>query len=107
MSKHEEGPAYAAIYAESFNEALLMLPDSVYERVEHTIGLLEEFPKLGHPYRPEYEASPPPVDCMQMFVDKTRCALYYMIEEKTRELIFFYLGDTRQNPLTLFGDIAF
>lgn len=105
MSDLEERPRYTAVYAKSFNDMLLMLSDSAYERVEHVIDLLEEFPEIGHPYRPEYDASLPPVDCMQMLVDKTHCTLYYMIEERSRELIFFYLGDTRQNPLTIFDDI--
>lgn len=105
MSNREEDPSYSSVYAESFNDALLALPDAMYARVEHVVDLLESFPHLGRSYDPVYEAALPPIECMQMFVDETHCVLYYMIAERDKQLIFFYLGDTRQNPLTMFSDV--
>ncbi|WP_165063122.1 hypothetical protein [Adlercreutzia sp. ZJ154] len=105
MSNFKEQPSYSSIYAKSFNDALLVLPDVIYERIEHVVDLLENFPNLGRPYNPDYDAALPPIDCMQMFVNKTHCVLYYTIDERNKELVFFYLGDTRQNPLTIFDDI--
>ena len=100
-------PRFVAVYSESFNDTLIRLPDAIYDRIEDTIDLLEEFPFIGHPYRPQYEAKLPPVDCMQTFVDGTYCALYYVIDEDNLRLKFFYLGDTRQNPLTMFQELSF
>ncbi|WP_172135433.1 hypothetical protein [Adlercreutzia sp. ZJ473] len=105
MSDAEERPSYSAVYAKSFNDALLALPDNAYARIEHIVDLLENFPYLGRPYNPTYDAALPPIECMQMLVSKTRYALYYMIDEKAKEIIFFYLGDTRQDPLTMFSDV--
>lgn len=103
----DERPKYTAIYGKSFNDELIRLPDATYNRVEHMIDLLESFPHIGHLYRPLYEAKLPPIDCMQAFVDRTYCALYYVIDEDRLELKFFYLGDTRQNPVTMFQDLDF
>ena len=100
----EELP-YEAVYLERFDQALSLLPNRVYDRVEDVISLLLYMPTLGRPYVPKYSSPKNPAQWMMKYVDQTHCILFYTVDEITRTLTFFYLSDTRQDPATLFGDL--
>ena len=54
---------YRALYARQFHEQLMELPDSAYDKVEHSIDVLVDNPGLLRDYDPPYDAATPPVDC--------------------------------------------
>jgi hypothetical protein len=43
--------AYEVLYARQFHEQLMVLPDSVYERVEHSVDVVADNPGLLRVYR--------------------------------------------------------
>lgn len=96
------GAGYSSRYSRHFQEQLLALPGKVYDRVSHTISLLEVMPGLGRPYEPEYEADLPPVSCQYMHVSNTTKCLYFTVDEEEKALSFFHLGDARQDPRMMF-----
>ena len=54
--------AYQALYARQFHEQLMELPESVYEKIEHSVDILLDNPGLLRNYDPPYEAATPPVE---------------------------------------------
>ena len=54
--------AYQALYARQFHEQLMELPESVYEKIEHSADILLDNPGLLRDYDPPYEATIPPVE---------------------------------------------
>ena len=86
---------YQAFYARQFHEQLMELPDSVYDKVEHSIDMLVDNPGLLRDYDPPYEAATPPVDCKWHYVPSTYKVLYLTVDEATLQMRFLFLGDTR------------
>ena len=78
------------------------LPDSVYGKIEHSIGVLADNPGLSRDYDPSYEAARPPVDCKWHFVSGTFKVIYFIVDEHAEQLRFLFIGDTREDPLHRF-----
>lgn len=93
---------YQALYARQFHEQLMELPDSVYDKVEHSIDVLLNNPGLLRDYDPPYEASLPPVECKWYYVPGTYKVAYMTVDEKALQMRFLFLGDTREDPLHRF-----
>ena len=54
--------AYQALYVRQFHEQLMELPESVYEKIEHSVDILLDNPGLLRDYDPPYEATILPVE---------------------------------------------
>ena len=50
---------YQAFYARQFHEQLMELPDSAYDKVEHSIDVLVDNTGLLRDYDPPYDAAMP------------------------------------------------
>lgn len=98
---------YEVLYARQFHEQMAELPDSTYNRIEHSIDVLASNPGLLREYDPPYEAAIPPVDCKWYFVPGSYKVVYLTIDEKLRQLRFLFLGDTREDPLRRFDGMVF
>ncbi|MEE8716293.1 MAG: hypothetical protein SOI26_10300 [Coriobacteriales bacterium] len=90
--------AYEVLYARQFHEQLMVLPDSVYERVEHSVDVVADNPGLLRVYDPPYEAAVPPLDLRWYYVPHTHKVIYLEQDEQARQLRPLFLGDTREDP---------
>jgi len=77
---------YQALYARQFHEQLMELPDSVYDKVEHSIDVLVDNPGLLRDYDPPYDAATPPVDCKWYYVPGTFKVLYLAADEAALQM---------------------
>ena len=91
-----------ALYSAQFHGQLMGLPDSVYDRVEHSVDVLAGNPGLLRDYDPPYEAARPPAGCKWHHVPGTTKTLYLVHDEELGQLRFLFLGDTREDPLHRF-----
>ena len=94
---------YQALYARQFHEQLMELPDSVYDKIEHSIDVLVDNPGLLRDYDPPHDAATPPVDCKWYYVPGTFKVLYLIADEVTLQMRFLFIGDAREDPLHRFG----
>ena len=83
----------------------MLLPDSVYDRIEHSVDVLLDSPGLLRDYDPPYDAALPPIDCKWYFVPGTCKVLYLTVDHKAQHLKFLFIGDTRQDPMRRFDDM--
>lgn len=98
---------YEALYAQQFHEQMMELPDSVYDKIDHSIGVLANNPGLLREYDPPYEAAVPPVECKWYFVPGSYKIVYLTIDEEAEQMRFLFLSDTREDPLHRFDSMAF
>jgi len=98
---------YEALYARQFHEQMMELPDSVYDKVDHSIDVLASNPGLLREYVPPYEAAVPPVECKWYFVPGSYKVVYLTIDEEAKQMRFLFLGDTREDPLHRFDRMVF
>lgn len=97
---------YEVLYVRQFHEQMMELPDSLYDRIEHSIDALTENPGLLRDYDPPYEAAFPPVECKWYFVPNTSKILYLMLDDEAKRMVFLFLGDTREDPKHRFDNMA-
>lgn len=97
--------SYEILYARQFHEQMMELPDSVYDKIDHSIEVLADNPGLLREYDPPYEAATPPVECKWYFVPGTYKVLYLAVDEETRRMLFLFIGDTREDPLHRFDNM--
>lgn len=93
---------YEVLYARQFDEQLMELPDSVYDRVEHSIDVIVDNPGLLRAYDPPYEAAAPPMDVRWYYVPRAYKVIYLALDEEGRQMRMLFLGDTREDPLHRF-----
>lgn len=99
--------AYQALYARQFHEQLMELPESVYDKIEHSVDILLDNPGLLRDYDPPYEAIIPPIECKWYYVPGSYKVIYLTIDDTTRSMRFLFLGDTREDPLHRFDRMDF
>ena len=97
---------YEVLYSRQFNEQMMELPDSVYDKVDHSIGILADSPGLLRDYDPPYEAARPPVECKWYYVPGSCKVVYLAVDEDAGQMCFLFLGDTREDPLHRFDRMS-
>lgn len=90
-------------YARQFNEQLLGLSDSTYDRIEGSIDVLASNPGLARTYDPTYEAARPPVPCQYYPVPRTTKVIYLVTDNNAQTLTMLFLGDSREDPRRRFS----
>ena len=98
---------YEVLYARQFNEQMMELPDSVYDKIDNSIDVLASNPGLLRDYGPPYEAAVPPVECKWYFVPGSYKVVYLTVDEEEGQMRFLFLGDTREDPLHRFDRMVF
>ena len=93
------------LYSQQFHGQMMELPDSVYDKVDHSIDVLSDNPGLLREYDPPYEAAVPPVDCRWYYVPGTSKVLYLAVDEEANLMRFLFIGDTREDPLHRFDNM--
>lgn len=90
--------AWDVRYTEQFDNQVMELPESVYDRVEASVDVLATNPGLARDYDPTYEAACPPVPCLCYGVPRTTKIIYLVADEDERMLTMLFLGDAREDP---------
>ena len=81
---------------------MMELPDSVYDRIEHSVDVLADNPDLLREYDPPCEAARLPANCKWYYVPRTTKALYLTVDHDALQMRFLFLSDTREDPLHRF-----
>jgi len=87
-------------YTDKIILQLAEVPDPVFERIENSISLLEEGLDLGTPYEPAYPYLKPSIPCWRKYVPGTYKEIFFVKDEKSKELVLLCLTDTRADPLS-------
>lgn len=98
---------YELFYAQQFHEQLMELPDSAYDKVEHSIGVLAYNRGLLREYRPPYEADYPPVECEWYFIPNSYKVLYVTVDDDVQQMRFLFISDTREDPRHRFDHMIY
>ncbi len=93
---------YKALFARSFHDELMGLSSYDQNRIETSIDILLENPRLAREYEPYYPSSKPPFDLRCYYVPRTHKLLFLTIGETDKTLRFYFIADTRMDPLHRF-----
>ena len=93
---------YRSLYSASFAEGLDALGGRDYAAVTAAVDLLESTPRLGHDYEPAHGAPEPARPCRVLHVPRCAKALYYEVDDASRELRFVAVLDDRADPRSAF-----
>lgn len=77
----------------------------VADKIFECRALLETAPDLGRVYDPEYPAARPPFPCRCLPISDTPFTLYYLKNEREKEIVVFSVDYQRGNPNTRFSFI--
>ena len=101
----EEPAAYEILFADEAYLAYVALPsDRLFDRITHSIKLLECSPLLGRIYDPAYEAKRPPVPCRVLYCE--HYGIYYTVDDEARALYILAIEDQRRDPKNRFSSYS-
>ena len=72
--------------------------EKVASKILDIVDLLEKFPEMGKVYDPEYVAARPPFACRSFPISDSPFVLYYLINEKDKEVSIFSMQFQRADP---------
>lgn len=81
---------------------VLSMGDTTYARTTATLDLLTSCPSLGRVCGPEYEVTPPLVECRRIVVPNTTDELFYYVDEAHRKIKVIHACDARSDPRSKF-----
>lgn len=100
--------AYEVLETEYVVEFLIEHVNSprVYERIVKSRDLVGEYPEMGAPYDPLYPAARPPFPCRRLFVPDTPFVLYYLKDDDSKTVTFFYVEFAASDPRGRFEELG-